>query len=63
MWNCYRCERVVSLSIRCSKCGELTCIECGDGICFGCRHFGKPTTVAATMVALIQTQMTTIPPV
>ena len=50
MWTCYRCLRSVSMSISCFKCGRLTCIDCGDGICFGCRHFGQPTTVAANLV-------------
>ncbi len=62
MWNCYRCERVVSLSIRCSRCDELMCIDCGNGICFGCRYFGKPTTLAATVIVPMQTAMLTIQP-
>ena len=50
MFKCYRCHRETSLVLTCGKCGQLTCIDCGDGLCFGCRVFGEPTTVAATLV-------------
>lgn len=50
MLTCYRCQRATALALDCARCGQSTCIDCGDGICFGCRVFGQPNTLAATLV-------------
>ena len=48
--RCYRCKRSTALAIACARCNQSTCVDCGDGICFGCRVFGRPTALAATVV-------------